>query len=67
METALGQVDQDFRAGLDALYEGRYTDSIERFDAVLAVIPSHIQAHAYRDRLRPSAMRRAAGRGRRTA
>jgi hypothetical protein len=49
VETTLGQVDQDFRAGLDALYEGRYTDSIERFDAVLAVIPSHIQAHAYRD------------------
>jgi serine protease Do len=49
VENALGEVDRDFRAGLDALYEGRYTDSIERFDAVLAVIPSHIQAHAYRD------------------
>jgi hypothetical protein len=49
VEIGLGRVDQDFRAGLDALYEGRYTDSIERFDAVLAVIPSHIQAHAYRD------------------
>jgi serine protease Do len=49
VETDLGQGDQDFRAGLDALYEGRYTDSVERFDAVLAIIPSHIQAHKYRD------------------
>ncbi len=49
VEPTLGEVDRDFRAGLDALYEGRYTDSIERFDAVLAAIPSHIQAHAYRD------------------
>ncbi len=46
----LGPVDRDFRDGLDAYYEGRYTDSIEKFDAVLAVIPSHIQAHDYRDR-----------------
>jgi hypothetical protein len=49
VDNKLAQVDQDFRDGLDAYYDGRYTDSIEKFDAVLAVIPSHIQAHDYRD------------------
>ena len=49
VDTTLGQVDRDFRDGLDAYYDGRYTDSIEKFDAVLAVIPSHIQAHEYRE------------------
>jgi serine protease Do len=49
IETGLGQVDQDYRAGLDAFYAGRYGDAIVRFDAVLAIIPSHIQAHQYRD------------------
>lgn len=44
-----GQVDRDFRDGLDAYYEGRYTEAIERFDAVLAIIPSHVQAHEYRE------------------
>jgi hypothetical protein len=47
--TGTKQVDRDFRAGLDAYYAGRYTESIERFDSVLAIIPSHIQAHAHRD------------------
>jgi hypothetical protein len=46
--TDLGQVDRDYRAGLDALYGGRYSEAIEKFDSVLAIIPSHVQAHAYR-------------------
>ena len=49
VDTELGQVDRDFRAGVDAYYAGQYTESIEHFDAVLAIIPSHIQAHGYRD------------------
>jgi hypothetical protein len=49
VDTELGAVDRDFRAGLNAYYAGQYTDSIERFDAVLAIIPSHVQAHTYRD------------------
>jgi serine protease Do len=49
VNTDLGQVDRDFRAGVDAYYAGRYTESIERFDSVLAIIPSHVQAHKYRD------------------
>ena len=61
VDTALGRVDRDFRAGLDAYFEGRYTDSIERLDAVLAVIPSHIQAHEYRDKAQ--AQREAEGGG----
>lgn len=48
-ENELGQVDRDYRAGLDAYYAGEYTESIERFDSVLAIIPSHVQAHEYRD------------------
>ncbi len=48
-ENELGQVDRDYRAGLDAYYAGDYTESIERFDSVLAIIPSHVQAHEYRD------------------
>jgi hypothetical protein len=48
-DNSLGQVDRDYRAGLDDYFAGRYTESIERFDSVLAIIPSHVQAHAYRD------------------
>jgi hypothetical protein len=48
VDTEPGQVDRDFRAGLDAYFAGRYTESVERFDAVLAIIPSHLQAHQYR-------------------
>ncbi len=50
VQTEPGQVDSDFRAGLDAYYDGSYTESIERFDAVLAIIPSHLQAHGFRQR-----------------
>jgi len=49
VDTALGQVDRDYRAGLDAYYAGRYGDAIARFDTVLAIIPAHVQAHQYRD------------------
>jgi hypothetical protein len=48
VDTELGQVDRDYRAGVDAYYEGRYGDAIARFDAVLAIIPAHVQAHQYR-------------------
>jgi hypothetical protein len=48
--TEPGQVDTDFRAGVDAYHDGRFTEAIERFDSVLAIIPSHVQAHSYRDR-----------------
>ena len=56
------QLDVDYRDGLDAYFDGRYTDSIEKFDAVLAVVPSHAQAHAYREEAQ--ALREAEGGGR---
>jgi serine protease Do len=46
----LAPIDQHYRAGLDAYYDGRYTDAVESFDAVLAIVPSHVQAHAFRDK-----------------
>jgi hypothetical protein len=58
----LGAVDSDYREGLDAYYDGRYTDAIENFDAVLAVIPSHKQAHDFRQLAQ--ALREAEGGGR---
>jgi serine protease Do len=45
----LSQLDVDYREGLDAYYAGRYTESIEKFDAVLAIVPSHSQAHDFRE------------------
>ena len=61
VDTALGPVDRDYRAGLDAYYAGRYTESIQLFDSVLAVIPSHVQAHEYRGEAQ--ALREAQGGG----
>jgi hypothetical protein len=61
VDTNPGQVDRDYRAGLDAYYAGRYTDSIEKFDSVLAIIPSHVQAHDFR--ARAQSLRQAAGGG----
>ena len=55
----LGQLDRDYRDGLDAYYDGRYTDSIEKFDAVLAIVPSHRQAHDFREQAQT--LREAAG------
>jgi serine protease Do len=49
IDSELGQVDRDYRTGVDAYYAGRYSDAIARFDAVLAIIPAHVQAHRYRD------------------
>ncbi len=46
----LGKIDTDYRDGLNAYYDGRYSDSIERFDAVLAAVPSHAQAQEYRQK-----------------
>ena len=45
-----GKIDTDYRGGLNAYYDGRYTDSIEKFDAVLAAVPSHAQAQEYRQK-----------------
>jgi serine protease Do len=48
VKNQLGKVDKDYRAGLAAYYDGRYTEAIEAFDQVLAAIPSHAQAQEYR-------------------
>jgi hypothetical protein len=61
VDTNPGEVDRDYRAGLDAYYAGRYTDSIEKFDSVLAIIPTHVQAHDFRTRAQ--SLRQAAGGG----
>jgi serine protease Do len=49
VEAEPGTIDKAFRDGLDALYAGEYTQAVESFDAVLAIIPTHASAHAYRD------------------
>jgi hypothetical protein len=46
----LGKVDKDWRDGLDAYYAGHYSDAIAKFDAVLAVVPSHSQAQEYQQK-----------------
>jgi serine protease Do len=46
----LGKVDRDYRDGLGAYYAGRYTDAIAKFDAVLALVPSHAQAQEYQQK-----------------
>jgi serine protease Do len=48
VKNQLGKVDKDYRAGLAAYYDGRYTEAIEAFDQVLAAVPSHAQAQGYR-------------------
>lgn len=40
----LGPIDEAYRAGLTALYEGDYAAAIERFDEVLGLSPTHQQA-----------------------
>lgn len=45
---ALGPVDEEYRAGIDAYFSGDYQAAIERFDQVLAVSPTHQQAQEYR-------------------
>jgi hypothetical protein len=35
---------------LDAFYDGRYTDAIGKFDAVLVAVPSHAQAHEFQQK-----------------
>lgn len=44
----LGKIDNDYRSGLDDYYNGRYSAAIEKFDQVLATVPSHAQAQEYR-------------------
>ena len=46
----LGKLDKDWRDGLDAYYAGHYSDAIAKFDAVLAVVPSHTQAQEYQQK-----------------
>jgi len=45
-----GKIDTDYQDGLNAYYDGRYSNSIEKFDAVLAAVPSHAQAQEYRQK-----------------
>lgn len=44
----LGPVDELYREGLDLFFAGSYTAAIERFDDVLARVPSHQQAQEFR-------------------
>jgi serine protease Do len=46
----LGKIDKDYRDGLNAYYDGRYTEAIAKFDSVLAMAPSHIQAQQYQQK-----------------
>jgi hypothetical protein len=48
VKNELGKIDKDYRDGLNDYYEGRYTSAIEKFDQVLAAVPSHAQAQDYR-------------------
>jgi hypothetical protein len=48
VKNELGKIDRDFRGGLDDYLAGRYTASIEKFDQVLAAVPSQAQAQEYR-------------------
>lgn len=48
VKSGLGPNDGTYRAGLDFYYEGKYEDAVERFDAVLDVVPSHQQAQEFR-------------------
>lgn len=48
VKNQLGKIDKDYRDGLNAFYDGRYTAAIEKFDAVLAAVPSHAQAQDFR-------------------
>lgn len=41
---ALGPIDENYRAGLDAYYAGDYATAVTEFDEVLAVSPTHDQA-----------------------
>ena len=48
VKNQLGKIDKDYRDGLNDYYDGKYTAAIERFDQVLAAVPSHAQAQEYR-------------------
>jgi serine protease Do len=48
VKNQLGKIDKDYRDGLTDYYDGKYTAAIERFDQVLAAVPSHTQAQEYR-------------------
>jgi S1-C subfamily serine protease len=48
VKNTLGKIDNDYRDGLNEYYEGHYTAAIEKFDSVLATVPSHAQAQEYR-------------------
>jgi S1-C subfamily serine protease len=44
----LSGLDQEYREGLDAYFDGRYSEAIEKFDVVLSQVPAHQQAQEYR-------------------
>jgi serine protease Do len=44
----LGTTDEEYRAGLDAYFEGQQEQAIQHFDEVLALVPTHAQAQEYR-------------------
>ena len=46
----VGKVDKDYRDGLDAFYAGHYSEAITKFDSVLAVVPSQVQAQQYQQK-----------------
>jgi hypothetical protein len=48
VQNTLGPLDVLYREGLDAYYSGHYTDAINKFDAVLAMVPSHQQAQEFK-------------------
>src|SRR5690606_3341078 len=48
VSNAPGEIDEKYQAGLDAFLEGRYDDSIDNLDDVLAALPSHQQAQDLR-------------------
>jgi S1-C subfamily serine protease len=48
VDNQLGNIDNDYRDGLDAYFEARYDDCIRYFDDVLAALPSHVQAQSFR-------------------
>lgn len=48
VENTLGPIDEAYRAGLDAYFNGDYQTAVESFDEVLALSPTHQQAQEFR-------------------
>jgi hypothetical protein len=45
---SLSTTDNNYRSGLNDYYGGRYTDSIEKLDSVISLMPDHSLAKGYR-------------------